>query len=49
MSFTELCLDDISYLNEADLWYHSMRVEDDGTVWLMMLYDKEVVIYRLSF
>lgn len=29
-------------------WNHSFRVDDDGTVWFMMMYEEEVVFYKIT-
>ncbi len=47
LSFTELRLDNISYLNDPILWHHSLRVDNDGTIWFMMMYTSELTIYKL--
>ena len=47
LSFTELFLDPINWRNYAAYWYHDFRVEEDGTVWFMMMYDTGLTIYKL--
>ena len=29
-------------------WKHSFRVDEDGTVWFMMMYEEEVVFYKIT-
>ena len=29
-------------------WEHSFRVDEDGTVWFMMMYEEEVVFYKIT-
>ena len=47
LSYTELFLDPIDYRNDPEYWYHYFRVDEDGTVWFMMMYDEGLTVCKL--